>query len=211
MVLVDNHRVLTDLLTKYLNSQPRTEVLFAAESGLDLEHKLDPDNLPDVVVLDIRMPDKDGYLTAEWLNNFYPSVRVLVLTAFKDEDMLPRMKLHDVRGIAYKTDGHEAIYQAILDVFDNGYHHHDEIKSISAYDVRVESERQHHKSLNARRYELYPLLCTDLSKVEIAKRMEVSYAAVKRYTEGLFAHHGVKTRSALVSKLHELGLVPPKE
>ena len=210
MALVDNHRILTDLMTKFLNSQPRTNVLFTAENGLDMQSKLDSDNLPDVMVLDVRMPEMDGYLTAGWLREFYPSVRILILTALQDEDLVTHLQLLDVNGFLYKTDGHEEAYRAITEVMDKGYYQHEAVKRPSQFDVQRERERVFLQKLYTRRYELYPLLCTDMSKGQIAKCMDVSYASVKRYTETLFEQYGVSSRPALVSKLYELGLVPPQ-
>src|ERR1700755_2770016 len=80
VVLVDDHVLLRNGLASLIRSFGRFDVLFEASDGKDLMRQLKTSRPPDVVMLDIVMPEMDGYETACYLRRHYPGIRVLALT-----------------------------------------------------------------------------------------------------------------------------------
>ena len=80
IALVDDHVLLRNGLSIIIGEFDGFEVLFEASNGNEFIAKLDPNNLPDLVLLDISMPIMNGYETAEWIYNHHPSIKIMVLS-----------------------------------------------------------------------------------------------------------------------------------
>src|SRR5690606_35733328 len=96
-------------------------VLFEASGGKDLIRQLNADDLPDVVLLDIRMPEMDGYETAQWLKKHYPQVAVLALSTMDDETSIIKMIQNGAKGYILKNADSEELKSAIYAVLEKGY------------------------------------------------------------------------------------------
>lgn len=208
VALIDNHRIMTDLLTKALTEKPRVEVLFTATNGLHMQEQLTVHGIPDIVVMDVHMPEMDGYLSVEWLRLYHPHVRILVLTAFDDPDMVAQMRVYEVEGFLSKADDHEELYHAILQVADTGVYHNERMGKPSRFDPEMENLRGQLLRLRERKYEFLQLICEDINLNKVADRMGVGRSAVKRYTELMYEQYGVHSRYALLRRLFETGILP---
>jgi len=88
VVLIDDHVLLRSGLRGLVESFDRCTVLFEADNGKDLISKLQPDHLPDIVLMDINMPEMNGYETTLWLKNNHPDVKVLALSMYDNENAI---------------------------------------------------------------------------------------------------------------------------
>ena len=70
--------------------------------GASLSGSLDPDRLPDIVLLDIAMPEMNGYATAEWLTANHPGIRILALSTMDTESAIIRMIRNGAKGYVLK-------------------------------------------------------------------------------------------------------------
>lgn len=207
VAIVENEQIFAELLADRLNSRTDVEVLFTAPNGRVMIERMDPGRLPDVVLLDVQMPELDGYGCVKWLHENHPTVRILVLTGHENSDMLARMQVLGARNFIYKSDGLFALLRAIQEVFLTGRYHHPRIKLASAYDPGLLNLTLTLALLHERKQEYYELICEDLSEREIAKRMGFSYSSVKRYGAIAKQQFGVSKRSALVARLLSSGQV----
>src|SRR3954451_10837426 len=90
VVLVDDHVLLRSALAN-LVTHLGYSVLFESSNGKDFINKLDKNNLPDIILMDINMPEMDGYETTLWLKNNYPWLKVLALSMYDDENAIITM------------------------------------------------------------------------------------------------------------------------
>ncbi|MFL5810635.1 MAG: response regulator transcription factor, partial [Flavisolibacter sp.] len=90
IALADDHILLRNGLANLLKELDY-EVLFQADNGSDFLEKLKTSPLPEVVLMDINMPKMDGYDTTQWLKKNYPSIKVLALSMYDDENAIIRM------------------------------------------------------------------------------------------------------------------------
>src|SRR6185369_8165289 len=124
IVLTDDHVLLRNGLAALVKDLGHT-VLFEANNGRDLIDKLHPVNLPDVVLLDINMPEMDGYETAQWLKENHPDVKVLALSMYDNESSIIRMLKCGAKGYILKDSEPAELKAAIDDLVTKGYYYSD--------------------------------------------------------------------------------------
>src|ERR1700761_1664750 len=112
LVLVDDHILLRNGLASLVKSLGHG-VLFEADNGKDFTEKLKVPFLPDVVLLDINMPEMDGYETAKWIKTNHPKIKVLALSMYDDENSIIRMLRNGARGYILKDSDPSELRDAI--------------------------------------------------------------------------------------------------
>src|SRR4051794_35338999 len=91
IALVDDHIIVRKGVAELINGFGSFKVLFEADNGLHLEEQLKHFEVPDLVLLDLKMPERDGYDTCLWIRENHPEIKVLVLTMYEDEIRIIRM------------------------------------------------------------------------------------------------------------------------
>src|SRR5688500_4789611 len=106
-----------------LSLRPYTNIKFVleAENGDELLAGL-PEALPDVVLMDLRMPQKDGIETTKIVSKQYPNMFVLVLSMYEDERFVSHLMENGANGYLLKNAEPQEIRKAIMDVFEKGYY-----------------------------------------------------------------------------------------
>ena len=98
VALADDHVLIRNGLAGLINSFDDYKVLFQATNGVDLIDKLSHETIPEIILLDINMPKKDGYETALWLKQNHPEVKILALSMYDNETSIIRMLKNGARG-----------------------------------------------------------------------------------------------------------------
>ncbi len=202
IALVDDHSLLRNSLELLIRSFGHT-VIFHAANGVELEEAITNHPLPDILLLDINMPIKDGYATAVWLKENHPGVRVIALSVHDDDLAIIRMLRNGVRGYLIKDCQAEELETAIEQVMDKGFYHSDIVssqlvKGISAIGHSSGSVSNFLK-ITEREETFIQLSCSDLTYKEIAIEMKVSIRTVDSYRDSVFEKLHVKSRSGLVT------------
>lgn len=91
VVLVDDHQLFRKGIVELINSFSNYFVLFEAGSGLQLQQLIKPQNLPDLIIMDVNMPGMDGFGAMEWLKNHFPDIPVLALSMLDEEKTIVKM------------------------------------------------------------------------------------------------------------------------
>ena len=102
VALVDDHELLRSGLAAIINSFGEFEVVLEAGNGLEFIKKVKAITPPDIVLLDITMPEMDGYETAAWIRKHLPTVKVLVLSMLSNDLAIIRMLRNGVKGYIIK-------------------------------------------------------------------------------------------------------------
>src|SRR5262249_43160592 len=88
--IVDDHNLLRKALAKLISSFETYAILFEGDNGKDIKTKITQHVIPDIIILDVNMPDMDGYETVRWLHKNYPQIKVLALSMSSDESTIIR-------------------------------------------------------------------------------------------------------------------------
>lgn len=113
--LADDHPLLRRGLRSVISLEKNLEIIWEAENGLEVLEKTEK-NAPDVIVLDISMPELDGIQTAQTLNDRFPNVKLIFLSMYKDSQVFDSMKTFRVKGYVLKDSALEEIVDCINQV-----------------------------------------------------------------------------------------------
>ena len=106
--IADDHKIFRDGIRMALKDKDYLKILWEAEDGKDLMHKLQL-KLPDVLLMDIRMPEMDGINAISIIRKEYESVKIVVLTMYDEQEMITRMMEMGSNAYLTKTTDPEEI------------------------------------------------------------------------------------------------------
>ena len=210
IALTDDHTLLRNGLAALVQSLGHT-VLFEADNGKDFISKLDKNNLPDLVLLDINMPEMDGYETAQWLKNNHYEIKVLALSMYDNENSIIRMLKCGAKGYILKDSEPAELKAAIEAVMSKGFYYSDLVSGKLIHAInKLDDDDNGLKSLiqlNDRETDFLKYACTEMTYKEIADKMFVSPRTIDGYRDALFEKLHVKTRVGLVMYAIKNGVV----
>jgi DNA-binding NarL/FixJ family response regulator len=210
IAVVDDHAMFRKGLTALISLFPSYEVVLEAANGRELIDKLDPKKLPDIVLMDINMPEMDGYASTEWLHNNYPEVRVLALSTMDAETSIIKMIKSGAKGYILKDADTEELQLGFDEVMNRGYFYNETItrKVMQSITQLVDGKNKTGTfiHLTDRETEFLKLSATELSYKEMAEKMFVSVRTVEGYRDALCEKLELKTRVGLAMYAVKNGL-----
>lgn len=199
ILLADDHPVVRDGLAAMLATQPDFAVI--GEAGNGAEALTEAARLhPDVVLMDLEMPELDGIEAIRRLRAADPSVQVVVLTAFDTDERIVGAIRAGAQGYLLKGAPRAEIFAAIRTVSAGGALIPPVIASKLLRQVREDA-------LTAREKEVLELVAAGLANGEIAARLFVSERTAKFHVSSILAKLGAKNRTQAVRVARERGLV----
>ncbi len=223
ILIIEDQQLIREGLTALLSLEADLKIVGEAENGqaaLDLLANLLPDNLPDVALLDMRMPVMDGVATTTHLNQRHPTIKVLVLTTFDDDQLVAQAMAVGARGYLLKDTPSEELAMAIRSVA-KGYSHFGPgivQKMMGALpqvtdSATAENEASPAKALPPEVMTLTPrekevLICIGqgASNREIAEQLYLSEGTVKNHVTSILSQLGLRdrTQAALLAQSIQL-------
>jgi two-component system, NarL family, invasion response regulator UvrY len=197
--LVDDHKLLRKGMVELIDGFSGYHVIGECNNGKEFMNLLKSIASPDIVLLDINMPEMDGYETALWLSQAHPTSKVIALSMYDDEKSIIRMIKAGARGYVLKDADPTELRKAFDDVTSKGYYYSDLVSGVLVHSLHHE-EPGHQKriNINERETEFLKLACTELTYKEIADRMCLAPRTIDGYREALFEKLNVKSRVGLV-------------
>jgi len=207
VALVDDHAMINDALAKVIDKFEGLTVILKARNGRELIDQLRPDNLPDLVILDVQMPIMDGYKTASWLTANFPDIFILAVSMIDTELSTMRLIQSGVTGFLSKKKGTDELELAIRSIRENGHFFDDSrlirlLRTVSAGVLLANNI-----ALAENEIQFMKLASTHLTYKEIAAKMDLSPRTVENYRDSLFAKLDAKNRVGLVRYAIKNGLV----
>lgn len=210
IVLTDDHSLLRNGLAELVKSQGHT-VLYEADNGKDFIAKLDVNLLPDIVLMDINMPEMDGFETTHWLKQNHPQVHVLALSMYDNETSIIRMLKCGAKGYILKDSEPAELKTAIADIINKGFYYSDLVSGKLMHAInKMDDDTDGLKNLvplNERETDFLKYACTEMTYKEIADKMFVSPRTIDGYRDALFEKLHLKTRVGLVMYAIKNGIV----
>lgn len=211
VVLVDDHALLRNGLATLI-SNLGFDVMYECSNGKQLIEKIDKKNLPDLILMDINMPEMDGFEATLWLKKHYPLVNVIALSMYDDENAIIRMIKNGARGYMLKDTNPNELKQAIESVMAKGFYYSDLvsgrlIRSIQDDDDDDTDTRKRLLGLSEKEIEFLKFAASEMTYKEIAQQMHLSPRTIDGYRDELFQTLNVKSRVGLVLFAIKNGIV----
>jgi two-component system, NarL family, invasion response regulator UvrY len=201
IVLTDDHILLRNGLAGLLKNLGYN-ILFEADNGKDLLQKLDPGNLPDIILMDINMPEMDGCEATDWLRQHYPGIKVLALSMYNNESSIIRMLKCGARGYILKDSRPTQLQAALESLMKEGFHYSELLNGKLIHAInRMGNGAENIATLihlHEKETEFLKLCCSEFTYKEIADRLSVSPRTIDGYRDTLFEKLHVKSRIGLV-------------
>lgn len=211
IVLIDDHVLLRSGLANYIKTFGNYNVLFEASNGKDFIDRLNSALLPDIVLMDINMPEMDGYETCLWLKNNHPDIKVLALSMYDNENNIIRMFKSGAKGYILKDCDPSELKTALNALVTKGFYYSEMVTGKLIHTINClddnDSQLKGMIKLNEREITFLKYACTELTYKEIADKMFVSPRTIDNYRDDLFQKLNLKTRVGLVMYAIKNGIV----
>lgn len=207
VVIADDQAVVREGLVTLLGLLPGVEVVGAAADGVGAL-ELVAEHQPDVLLVDLRMPRRDGVETTELVRTRHPGTEVVVLTTYTDDDSLLAALKAGARGFLTKDADAEAIARALRSAAAGQSTVDGELQRrlVDAATRRAPVHTQEVEGLTTREIEVLRLIAAGLSNTEIARTLVVSEATVKTHVNHLFSKAGLRDRAQAVAFAYRAGI-----
>jgi NarL family two-component system response regulator LiaR len=211
VLIVDDHAIIRKGIRAVLDLVPDIEMVGESENGLDAVEK---DQLlkPDVVVMDLVMPDMDGIEAIRQIKSNRPDARILVLTTFAGEEMVFSAIQAGAAGYHLKDSSPDVLVEAIHQVYKGEASLHPMIARKVLHELSTPSKQTPAtEPLTARELEVLQCLAQGDENREIAERLVISEATVRTHVSRILSklHLASRTQAALFAI--KGGLTSPEE
>jgi two-component system, NarL family, invasion response regulator UvrY len=209
IALIDDHILLRDALTIVINSFDDCTVISGASNGKEFISSLNQNNLPNIVILDVNMPEMDGYDTAKWLLTKHPEIHIIILTMFNSETALLRLLKLGVKAFLKKDTQPKELEQAINAVSSTGFYYSQDTsgKLASVFHNPGRNFGMQSVVLTENEINFLKLASSEMTYKEIAKQLYISPRTVDNYRDQLFDKLNIKSRVGLAMFAIKNGIV----
>jgi len=199
ILVADDHAIFRDGLRKLLEGADDVQIVGEASNGVECTKML-PKLKPDILLLDLRMPEKDGLGVLEEVNFDTLPTRVIVLTAAEDDrDVVRAMRL-GARGVVLKQSASDLLLKSIRKVSEGEIWLDNRMTAevIDAFKKSSESGQRREKPLlSDREKEIVQLVAQGFRNREIGEKLFISEQTVKNHLHNIFDKLGVSDRLEL--------------
>lgn len=206
ILVADDHPVVRDGLVAVLGTQADFEVVSEAGNGREVIEQATALN-PDVLLLDLEMPEMDGVETLQALRESSPQVRVIVFTAFDTDERILSAVQAGAQGYLLKGVPREELFNAIRVVHAGGSLLQPVVASKLLRQVSEAETTPKVDQLTPRELEVLDLLAQGLPNKEIATTLVISQRTVKFHVSSIMGKLGASNRTEAVSIAAQRGLV----
>jgi len=203
VAIADDHQIFRKGVILSLRQYTNIKFVFEAENGDDLIQKVtDNEEHPDVILMDLKMPVKDGIETTKYLNKHFPAIRIIILTMYEDERFVGHLMDSGANGYLLKSTEPSEIKKAISDVMRTGFYLNNFVNKVLI--KKNYAKQKFNPNLNSevviseREKEVLTLVCMEYTAQEIAQKMEISARTVEAIKDRLMERFGVKNSVGLV-------------
>ncbi|MFO7917587.1 MAG: response regulator transcription factor [Anaerolineae bacterium] len=206
VLIVDDHAMLRRGLGFFLKGFDDLELVGEAGSAKEAI-ELCAEAEPDVVLMDMVLPGKDGAEATRIIRERRPDTQILALTSFQEEDLIERALQAGAIGYLLKSVGADELAEAI-----RGAHAGESTLSAEASEALIRATRERANepdySLTERELEVLSLMVDGLSNADIAERLVISVNTVKFHVSSILSKMGVDSRTEAVSLAWQENLFP---
>jgi DNA-binding NarL/FixJ family response regulator len=201
VAIADDHKIFRKGVILSLRHYSNLKFVLEAENGQELLEGIELSR-PHVILMDLRMPVKDGVETTKYISAHYPEIFVLVLTMHDEEKFVIHLMENGANGYLLKSSDPVEIKKAITDVVEKGYY-------LSNFVNRILLKKSQNRNkpipsltreveVSDREKEVLEYICLEYTSQEIGEKMGISSRTVESIKERLMERFGLKNTAGLV-------------
>jgi len=199
--IADDHKIFRDGIRMAMSGKEYLKIIWEAENGKDLMHKIKI-KLPDVLLMDIRMPEMDGVNAISLIRKEYEDIKIIVLTMYDDQEMISRMMEMGANAYLTKNTDPEEIYNAILTCMNDDFYFNELVNK--AVLLKLQHKRQIRQfypnpvTFSEKELRILKLISEDKTTEEISKEVFLSPRTIETVRQNMKSKVGAKTIAGLV-------------
>jgi len=201
VAIADDHKIFRKGVILSLRQYANIKFVQEAENGQELIEGLAASE-PDVILMDLRMPTKDGIESTKYISKHFPQIHVIALTMFEDERFVSHMMEIGANGYLLKSADPAEIKRAIMEVTVKGYYLNNFVNRIllkkSHSRQKVIPSLNNEITLSDKEKDVLRFICMEFTAQEIAQKMEISPRTVEAIKDRLMERFGSKNTAGLV-------------
>lgn len=209
VIICDDQEIVCQGLTTILTSDPQIKVVATANNGQEVQ-ELVAIHKPDLVLMDLKMPEVNGIQATHKIHNTFPHIKVLVLTTYDDDEWLFDAIRAGASGYLLKDTPSTTLIQAIKGTIEGETYLDPNIAGKILNKVSNTQQpvlKDTNIQLSERETEVLQLMARGLTNADIARELYLSEGTVRNYTSALFTKLGVNDRTQAVLAALRYGLV----
>lgn len=208
IALADDHNLFRKGVEELIDDFEHMEVLYSVQDGQELIEKLSTAKvLPDVCLLDINMPELNGFETAKKIKAQWPDIRILAVSVYDSEFNIIGMLRAGAGGYVLKQAQPEALKTAIEGIYKNGFYHSELVTGKILHQLISQPQEVTTVQLNEKQINFLKLCCSEMTYKEIADEMGISHRTIDGFRDQLFEKLDIKSRTGLVMYALKTGIV----
>lgn len=199
IAIVDDHTLFRQGVSSILSENEEIRIVFDAANGTELKEKIAAHPVPHVVLMDITMPKVNGYDATLWLKKNYPSVKVLALSMFEEDEPIIKMLKCGAGGYILKESGAADLVFAIKTIAEHDYFLNNQVTGKLIRSLQEDAKTPNAiNNLTANEVKFLELCCSEFTYKEIATKMNLSVHTIDNYRDALFEKLDLRSRTGLV-------------
>ncbi|MFB6457945.1 response regulator [Chitinophaga sp. Hz27] len=212
VAIADDHKIFRSGVINTLIPYENISVIFEAEDG---QHLLDimETQQPDVILMDLKMPNMDGIEATVKVKAKFPDVRVIILTMYEDDNFIVHLVENGANAYLLKNAEPEEIYEAICTTYDKGFYFNENVnlallkKVLHKTKQQIKPTLKNEVQLNDRELEVLKLICNEFTTQEISEKVFLSPRTVEGIRQKLLEKLNVKNSVGIVLYAFRNGLI----
>ncbi|HEY8894550.1 MAG TPA: response regulator transcription factor [Niastella sp.] len=212
VAIADDHKIFRSGVINTLIPYENIRFVFEADDGLHLLQNMETQQ-PDVILMDLKMPNMDGIEATIKVKEKYPDVKIIILTMYEDDNFIVHLVENGANAYLLKNAEPEEIYEAICTTFEKGFYFNDNVNLALLKKVLHKNKQQFKPTLkneiqlNDREQEVLKLICNELTTQEISEQIFLSPRTVEGIRQKLLEKINVKNSVGLVLYAFRNGLI----
>ncbi|MXV52269.1 response regulator [Pedobacter sp. HMF7647] len=198
VALVDDHRLFRNGMASLIGNFPEYIVSLQASNGKEFIQKISKKFKPDIVLLDLDMPEMDGIATTDWLHKNFPEIHVIILSMFDNSEKILKLVEMGIKGYLLKDSDMDDFKRALDTVSKDDVFFPSFVTKHMMQKLKPPPKTNGEVTLNKRETEFLIWNCSELTYKEIADKMCISIRTVDGYRDQLFEKLQIKNRVGLV-------------
>jgi two-component system, NarL family, invasion response regulator UvrY len=208
LALADDHNLFRKGVEELIGDFDNMQVLYSVANGKELINLLSAAKvLPDVCILDINMPELNGFETAKQIKETWPDIKILAVSVYDSQFNILGMLRAGAGGYLLKDAQPDILRKAIETIYQKGFYHSEMVSGKIMHQIISKPKEVAAIELSENETQFLKLCCSEMTYKEIAVIMGISHRTIDGYRDHLFQKLNIKSRTGLVIYAFKMGII----